>query len=187
MLKKALAASPVSHIGPDFPPAALFGGLGMVRVDIPYNQTVRTFETCNRYGADCFQFTNTNGEYGRMAPVVKAICGFFDSYLKKDLPYQKAVAVPGSTMVMENYCDRKLDYAPFVEKDGAIYVSETYIEDFLGVRTESSCTVIDGRNYVKADDLEGTAVGYKYYPDKNKCVLVPGYVFAGNKPKSRTY
>lgn len=187
MLEKALAASPVTHIGPDFPPAALFGGLGMVRVDIPYNQSLRTFEACSRYGADCFQFTNTNGEYGRTAPVVNAICGFFDSYLKGALPYNKAVAVPGSCVVMENYCDKKLDYAPFVEKDGVIYAAEEYVESFLGVKTGRDTVVIDGKDYVKADDLEGTGAGYKYYPDKNKCVLVPASVWAGDKPKSRTY
>ena len=187
MVAKARAASPVNHIGPDFPPTALFGGLGMVRVDIPYGQSLRTFEACSRYGADCFQFTNTNGEYGRSQPVVMGICQFFDVYLKGELPYHKTVAVPGSTTVVEDYRDRQLGYAPFVKKDEAIYVAAEYLERFLGSRLEKETVSLEGRDYVDTGDLAETEIGYKYYPDKDMCVLVPAPVWLINKPKCRTY
>ena len=187
MLAKAILASPVSHIGPDFPPAALFSGLGMVRVDIPDRQSYRTFETCSRYGADSFLFANTNGNYGQTAPVVNAICGFFDAYLRGELPHKKTVARPGSAEILENYRDRNLGYPLFAEKDGEIYAAVEYLEEFQGSRPQRETVKIDGREYVRAEELQGTDTGYRYYPDKNLCVLVPAAVWAGNQPKSRTY
>ncbi len=186
MLGKAIAASPVNHIGPAFPPAALYTGLGMVRVDIPDHQSYRTFEACNRYGADCFQFGNTNGEYGRKAPIVRAICGFFDAYLKEKLPYKKAVAVPESKMIVENFCDRRLDYAVLVRREDELYVAVEYLEQFFGVKAGTPVAVIDGRAYRMAAELESVGVGFRYYPDKNMAVLVPAHVWANNKPKNRT-
>ncbi|HJC47736.1 MAG TPA: CocE/NonD family hydrolase [Candidatus Lachnoclostridium pullistercoris] len=187
MLRKAILASPVSHIGPDFPPAALFSGLGMVRVDIPDRQSRRTFEACSRYGADCFLFANTNGSYGQTAPVVNAVCSFFDTYLRGKLPHKKTVASPGSRRILENFKDRDLGYPLFAEKNGEIYAAAEYLEAFQGKPLELETAEIGGRKYVKAENLKGTDIGYQYYPDKKLGVLVPAAVWAGNQPKNRTY
>ena len=199
MLKKAIGASPVSHIGPDFPPAALFSGLGMVRVDIPDRQSYRTFEACSRYGADCFLFENTGGNYGKSAPVIQAICSFFDTYLKGSLPYPKTVAVPGSSVILENYRDRAMDYPVFLEKEGTIYAAAEYIEEFRGraegqgkkpdgpTEHDGSTELIGSRAYIPIQCLAGSDVECQYYPDKHMCVLIPAWVHAGNQAKNRTY
>ena len=62
-----------------------------------------------------------------------------------------------------------------------------YLEEFQGSRPQRETVKIDGREYVRAEALQGTDTGYRYYPDKNLCVLVPAAVWAGNQPKSRTY
>lgn len=199
MLKKAIGASPVSHIGPDFPPAALFSGLGMVRVDIPDRQSYRTFEACSRYGADCFLFENTGGNYGKSAPVIQAICSFFDTYLKGGLPYPKTVAVPGSSVILENYRDRAMDYPVFLEKEGTIYAAAEYIEEFRGraegqgkkpdgpTEHDGSTELIGSRAYIPIQCLAGSDVECQYYPDKHMCVLIPAWVHGDNQAQSRTY
>ena len=187
MLAKAILASPVSHIGPDFPPAALFSGLGMVRVDIPDRQSYRTFETCSRYGADCFLFANTNGNYGQTAPVVNAICGFFDAYLRGELPHKKTVARPGSAEILENYRDCSPGYPLFAEKDGEIYAAAESLEEFPRRRPHPQPATFAGREPVRADDPHGTHTADTSRTDTILCVLVPAAVWAGNQPKSRTY
>ena len=186
MLDRALKASPVTYLRPDCPPAALYSGLGMVRVDIPDHQTYRTFELCNKYLVDCFQFNCTNGEYGKKYPVVQGIVGFFDQYLKGEPSYKKCVAVPGCGIVVENSCDRVKEYPPVVKAEGEVYAAVSYIQEFFGETVKGlSVRDVDGRAYVKGTQLKEAGVGFKYFEDCDMAVMVPAGVWAGNEAKRR--
>ena len=185
MLQRALSASPVHHIAPDCPPAALFCGLGMVRIDIPNEQSMRTFRAYSQYGGDCFMFANTNGEYGRKYPVVEGMLAFFDQYLRMPLPHKKAVAVPGRHTVVENSCDRTYEYSPLIRQDGKLLAAAAYLEQFFGVQAAAETVMIAGRTYVPEEQLEQIGIGCRYYADKDMAVLVPASVWAVNKPQAR--
>lgn len=184
MARRAYMASPINHIKPDFPPTALYAGLGMVRVDIPDRQSYRTFERCSRYGADCFLFGNTNGEYGRKFPVVQALLAFFDQFLKMELPHRKTVARPGSRRIVENFQDKELAYIPFVKRDGKIWIALEYLEEFTGnplpEELREGTEQFEGHTYLLADRLNAGTAGYRYYSDKDMCVLLPASVMENN-------
>ena len=170
-LKLAREASPVSYIGPDCPPTALFAGLGMTRVDIPNRQTYRTFELCDRYGVDCFMFSNTNGEYGVKPEITGAVNAFFDRHLKNGPVVRKSVAKPGEKAFTEDYRDRAMDYAPVLNA-GGIKVAADYLKERYGLEPEDG-EVLEGRRYVKAENLLGTGIGIQYYEDKDLAVIAP--------------
>ncbi len=185
MVKLAEDCSPVNHIAPDSPPVALFGGLGMVMVDIPYRQSERTFEQYQRYDADSFLFCNTNGRYGRTYPVVQGLAAFFDHYLRGEPDYPKAVLKPGATQVVENNCDRQKGYAPLVEQEGRLYISPEYLEGFFGEKVPGETVAISGRIYLPVEALEGSALGFRYYEDKDMAAVIPYRVIAENQPQKR--
>lgn len=173
MLNRARAASPVNYIGPDCPPMVLYAGLGMTRVDIPNRQTYRTFEQCNRYGADCFMFSNTNGEYGMKPEIKTAIRFFFDRHLKNGPVVKKSVMVPGSSSIVEDYKDRMMEYPPAVKTDqNQILVSVNYVKERFQMEISGEME-INGQIYAGPDRLVGTGIGMEYYPDKDMAVLAP--------------
>lgn len=186
MVERAKKASPVTYIGPDSPPAALYTGLGMVRVDIPHNQSNRTFELYQKYGADCFMFANTNGEYGKKFPIVRGVLGFFDQYLKQEPIFHKCVASPDSCRIVEDACDREKEYAPVIREGEGLYVSADYLREFFGTETDGAgVTELRGRSYVESGNLEQCKIGFRYYADADKAVLVPAWVWENLVPKKR--
>lgn len=167
MLQAARNASPVTHIAPDTAPLALFGGLGMTRVDIPYGQSERTFRQCNRYSVDCYLYMNTNGNYGARPEIAEALVGFLDKNLKKPSEARKTVAVPGSCRAVEDARDVTLAYPVFrLDDKGTLLVAAAYIKDRYGVSAAA-----DDTDYVPVGALTGTGVQAEYYEDKNMAVV----------------
>mgnify|MGYP002791979132 CR=1 FL=1 len=181
MLNLARKASPINYITPDCPPAALFTGLGMMRVDIPDRQSYRTFEAYNRVGADCYLFGNTNGNYGLKPEVIQGILTFFDHWLKEEITVHKSVMKPDSRRIVEDYCDCTVDEAPVVRRDGELFVSAEYARRRFG----ATDAVFAGNGYVPAAKLEGSSVGFRYYPDSDMAVLIPADQLQDALPKKR--
>jgi hypothetical protein len=170
MLVLSRAASPIHYIGPDAPPAALFAGRGMNKVDIPNQQTYRTFEQFNKYGADCYMFSNTNGDYGNKPEIVAAIRHFFDRHLKGGPVLRKSTAVPGSFGIVEDYKDRMLPYAPVLKDQDAFLFAADYLNERFGMNVVPSVTK-GGVGYVTAGVFVDSPADYRYYPDKNMVAL----------------
>ncbi len=164
MLAKAKAASPVNHIAPDAAPALLYGGLGMTRVDIPYNQNVRTFEQLSKYEVECFMISNTNGEYGSKPTSWHTILDFLNEALvKKTLP-KKTVAVPGSLKFTEDGLDKELNYAPVIKENDEVLISARYLSERYGMTA-------DGKEYVAYSELQNPSFSFMYYADKDMAVF----------------
>lgn len=187
-LADARAASPVNAIAPDCAPLALYGGLGMTKVDIPFGQTRRTFEVCGKYAVDCYLFCNTNGDYGEKPEVVAGIRSFLDRYLKQDHPaLEKAVMIPGQKRIVGNGCDKELAYVPALQQEGGIWIAERFLKECAGRGfTETESRMVDGESYVSAKTLKGTGYVSEYYPDKNMLVFAREGMIPGKEVKSRT-
>lgn len=165
MLEKARFASPVNHIGPDAAPAMLYGGLGMTRVDIPYNQNFRTFEKCAKYGVECFMISNTNGSYGSKPVSAHAIADFLDEVLVRHAFPKKTAAVPGERTIVEDSVDVKLDYAPVIAEEDGLKISCRYLKERYGIETETD------RKYIRVEETSGMPFSFTYYADKNMAVF----------------
>ncbi len=182
---KARYASPITHIGPDCPPVALFGGYGMTQVDIPYGMTARSFDTLSRYDITAFNLSNTQGWYGRRPEVQAALISFLDHYLKA--PSEKKLVVRiGQTGCVKNYMTEALPASALLE-DGKVLVPADYLETFFnellpGMDPDSAppaeplpadcCIKKEGLLYA---DLEAAAktkgFRYRYWPDKQMAAV----------------
>lgn len=187
-LAEARKASPVGAIGPDCAPLALYGGLGMTSVDIPFGQTRRTFEVCGKYAVDCFLFCNTNGAYGDKPEVVAGIRSFLDHYLKQDVTsFKKTVMQLDSSRILENNHERKLEYLPVVCKENGIWISARYLKECVDLELSDAKTItVQDEVYVNGKALEGTGYVSEYYADKNMVVFAKEGEIPGKKVKSRT-
>lgn len=185
MVALARKASPLNYIGPDCAPMALFGGLGMTRVDIPNAQTYRTFERSSLYGVDCFMFSNTNGDYGAKPEINQAILSFFERQLKNGPAVKKSVMAPGSSKIVEDNKDKIKEYVPaLLKEDGSILIACSYLEERYQLNLEAD-EVVTGTAYVSEHKLEGTEITARYYRDKNMIVLAPINALPGLKAVSR--
>ena len=178
----------VGAIGPDCAPLALYGGLGMTSVDIPFGQTRRTFEVCGKYAVDCFLFCNTNGAYGDKPEVVAGIRSFLDHYLKQDVTsFKKTVMQLDSSRILENNHERKLEYLPVVCKENSIWISARYLKECVDLELSDAETItLQDEVYVNGKALEGTGYVSEYYADKNMVVFAKEGEIPGKKVKSRT-
>ncbi len=180
MLAKARAASPVTHIAPDAAPALLYGGLGMTRVDIPYQQSVRTFEQCSKYEVECFMISNTNGEYGQKPTSRDTILDFLNEALvKKALP-KKTVAVPGSVQCTEDSVDRTLAYAPVIREGDEILIATKYLSERYGLPEAET-------EYCRYSELQDPPFSFWYYADKDMAVFGPASLIAQRMVVDRTH
>ena len=89
--------------------------------------------------------------------------------------------MPDRRRIVEDYCDRTVDEAPVVRRDGELYVSAEYARRRFG----ATDAVFAGNGYVPAAKLEGSSVGFRYYPDSDMAVLIPADQLQDALPKKR--
>ena len=166
----AKMASPVYHISPDDPPIALYHGLGMTRVDIPNNQSYRTFEALSRNDVRGFMFSNTQGEYGDAPEIQGAVVDFFNNYLKTPPKGLKVAVKPGSDKAVVNYVTVKMDKAPVIE-DGVVMIPSELIE---AINASGESVALDGAagDYVSADSVaESIGAVVKWFEDSQTLTI----------------
>ncbi len=144
----AKLASPVYHISPDDPPVALFHGLGMTRVDIPNNQSYRTFDALSRNDVRAFMFSNTQGEYGEAPEIQAGVVDFFNNYLKNPPSGMKMAFRSGSSKAVVNYITKEMPAPAVVTEAGVLVPVEFLAEvmpDFLSWDQDALVLTVTGR------------------------------------------
>ena len=68
-----------------------------------------------------------------------------------------------------------------VRLDGELHVSAEYVRRQFG----AADAVFEGTGYVPAAKLEGSSIGFRYYPDSDMAVLIPADQLQDALPKKR--
>ena len=173
-LRQAQWASPVSYIGPDSPPAVLFGGYGMKSVDIALNQSLRSFRKFQENGVTCFLFANTQGEYGRKEEILCAILHFFDHYLRdRGAEPKLVIRTDGGSMVANTLPAPEEDR--ILREGETLLVEAAYLQEVLGVKLPAE-EIRNGRGYVMVPGrLAQKGIVVQAFPDKGMITLTLDY------------
>lgn len=191
MLKIAESASPISYIGPDTPPMALFSGINDVSIDIANRQSLRTFEKMGEYGVDGFLFANTNGRYGKRPEIIAGVLEFLHQNLDRlgeGNTLSKVVAKPRETCVLEDGTERENVSAPILRQGEEILVCADYAKEKFGAQIEpgEGDVWIDGKAYKRIGELTGSKIAVRYFADRDMAVILPEDRMPAQMPRVRS-
>ncbi len=174
-LDDAFRASPINYCRPDCPPIALVGGLGMYKVDIANNQTIRTFNEMEKNKVSCFMYSNTKGNYARLPEICMSVLQFFENNLKNKIFTEKTVFVKDSNRMIHNYLHHKTEN-PAIHFEGEMLIPWNDIKAVHelpeGVSVNGEIREIKGCKYIEASDAAALFdLEYSNFPDKSMLVF----------------
>ncbi|MEI3187239.1 MAG: hypothetical protein V8S27_04770 [Lachnospiraceae bacterium] len=139
MLKIAESASPISYIGPDTPPMALFSGINDVSIDIANRQSLRTFEKMGEYGVDGFSLQI---QTVAMENDGRSLRECWNSFIRIWTGWEKETLFPRWLQSRERHVCLKMEQerenvsAPILRQGEEILVCADYAKEKFGAQIE---------------------------------------------------